>query len=41
MMVVTNADNMQYENSRVYNIDRIVLAMPEYMSRLLTHTQVF
>ena len=25
MMVVTNADNMQYENSRVYNIDRIVL----------------
>lgn len=24
-MVVTNADNMQYENSRVYNIDRIVL----------------
>lgn len=25
MMLVTNADNMQYENSRVYNIDRIVL----------------
>ena len=25
MMVVTNADNMEYENSRVYNIDRIVL----------------
>ena len=27
MMVVTNADNMQYENSRVYNIDRIVLGL--------------
>ena len=25
MMVVTNADNMEYENSRVYDIDRIVL----------------
>ena len=25
MMLVTNADNMQYENSRAYNIDRIVL----------------
>lgn len=25
MMVITNADNMEYENSRVYDIDRIVL----------------
>ena len=25
MMVVTNADNMEYEKSRVYDIDRIVL----------------
>ncbi len=25
MMVVTNADNMEYENSRVYDINRIVL----------------
>ena len=25
MMVVTNADNMEYENSRIYDIDRIVL----------------
>ena len=25
MMVVTNADNMEYDNSRVYDIDRIVL----------------
>lgn len=25
MMIVTNADNLSYENSRVYNIDRIVL----------------
>ncbi len=41
MMVVTNADNMQYENSRVYILIGSFLAMPEYMSRLLTHTQVF
>ena len=32
MMIVTNADNLTYENSRVFNIDRIVLAMPEFMS---------
>lgn len=25
MMIVTNADNLTYENSRVFNIDRIVL----------------
>lgn len=25
MMIVTNADNMEYENSRIYDIDRIVL----------------
>ena len=25
MMVVTNADNMEYEKSRVYDVDRIVL----------------
>lgn len=25
MMIVTNADNMSYENSRIYDIDRIVL----------------
>ena len=25
MMIVTNADNLSYENSRVFNIDRIVL----------------
>ena len=25
MMIVTNADNMEYDNSRIYDIDRIVL----------------
>ena len=41
MMVVTNADNMQYENSRSMILIGSFLVMPEYMSRLLTHTQVF
>ena len=37
MMIVTNADNLTYENSRVFNIDRIVLG---YARICMSHPQM-
>ena len=37
-MVVTNADNMEYEKSRVYDVDRIVLGYARIYEHHRSHT---
>ena len=41
MMVVTNADNMEYEKSRVYDVDRIVLGYARIYEPSQIRIQVF